>query len=124
MKMSISLLQTARATLLLALAGCLLAGCKTTPKVDWNSRIGSYTFDQAVTDMGPPDKSAKLSDGKTVAEWYTRSSGVLSFGLGTSTYGSHSAVGVGQSATTGGGVHVLRLVLGADNKLESWSRDH
>lgn len=43
------------------------AGCAT--KIDWNSRVGLYTYDQAVTEMGPPDKSAKLTDGSTVAEW-------------------------------------------------------
>src|SRR2546426_3892320 len=45
-------------------------GCAT-PKIDWNSRIANYTFDQAVTELGPPDKSAKLTDGTTVAEWLT-----------------------------------------------------
>ncbi len=48
----------------------LLTGCATT-KVDWSSRVGSYTFDQAVMDYGPPDKQAKLQDGSTVAEWMT-----------------------------------------------------
>src|SRR6266498_2529957 len=50
----------------------LLAGCASTAKTDWNSRVGSYTYDQAVAELGPPDKSAKLSDGTTVAEWMTR----------------------------------------------------
>lgn len=49
----------------------LLAGCAG-PKVDWNSRVGVYTYDQAVTELGPPDKQAKLSEGSTVAEWLTR----------------------------------------------------
>jgi hypothetical protein len=50
----------------------LLIGCSTTKKVDWNSRVGSYTYDQAMVEYGPPDKQAKLSDGRTVAEWITR----------------------------------------------------
>jgi hypothetical protein len=41
-------------------------------KIDWNSRIGVYNFDQAVVELGPPDKSATLSDGTVVAEWMTR----------------------------------------------------
>jgi len=48
-------------------------GCATTPQVDWNSRIGAYSYDQAVIDLGPPDKMAKLSDGGTVVEWKTSS---------------------------------------------------
>ena len=49
----------------------LWIGCVRT-KVDWNSRIGLYDFDQAVVELGPPDKSATLSDGTVVAEWMTR----------------------------------------------------
>lgn len=57
--------------LLLLLLLFLLAGCATTPKIDWTSRVGSYTYDQAVMDFGPPQRFAKLSDGGTVAEWLT-----------------------------------------------------
>lgn len=53
------------------LAFVFLAGCASTPKIDWDSRIGSYTHDQAVIELGPPDKAAKLSDGGIVAEWLT-----------------------------------------------------
>src|SRR6266581_3987151 len=49
----------------------LSVGCATT-KIDWNSRIGNYTYDQAVAELGPPDKFAKLTDGTIVAEWMTR----------------------------------------------------
>jgi hypothetical protein len=49
--------------------GVWLTGCATTPRVDWNSRVGVYSYDQSVIDLGPPDKMAKLSDGGTVAEW-------------------------------------------------------
>jgi hypothetical protein len=48
----------------------LLAGCAT-HRVDWNARIGNYTFDEAVLEYGPPDKDAVLSDGTRVAEWLT-----------------------------------------------------
>jgi hypothetical protein len=49
----------------------LVVGCAST-KVDWNSQLGIYTYDQAVVEMGPPEKSATLSDGTIVAEWMTR----------------------------------------------------
>jgi len=54
----------------------LLAGC-VTPRIDWVARVGNYTYDQAVMEFGPPDKSAKLSDGSTVAEWLTQWGGVV-----------------------------------------------
>ncbi len=56
------------------LASCLamlIAGCATTTKVDWEKRTGSYTFDDAVIELGPPDKEARLTDGTRVAEWFT-----------------------------------------------------
>lgn len=53
----------------LAAALCfLLAGCATN-KIDWNSRTGNYTYDEAITELGVPDRSATLSDGTVVAEW-------------------------------------------------------
>jgi len=60
----------------MSLLSCLLlvlvtAGCASN-KIDWGSRIGTYTFDQAVLDMGPPAKQAKLQDGTVVAEWMTQ----------------------------------------------------
>jgi len=48
----------------------LLAGCAT-GRINWEGRVGHYTFDEAVREMGPPDKSAVLSDGTRVAEWLT-----------------------------------------------------
>ena len=64
--------QTVAATVLLTLGLCVfLTGCAST-KIDWNSRIGNYTYDQAVLELGPPDKYAKLTDGTVVAEWMTR----------------------------------------------------
>jgi hypothetical protein len=67
----------------LAFVALVIAGCATTKPIDWNSRVGSYTFDQAVTELGPPDKQAKLSDGRTVAEWITHREGGTSFSVGT-----------------------------------------
>jgi len=108
-----------------ALLGLLLAGCAT-KKTDWNSRVGSYTYDQAVIDLGPPDKKAKLSDGKTVAEWITHRSGGggLSIGVGGGSYGRHGGMGVGVSQSVGSGSsdRGLRLIFGTDGKLSSWSK--
>ena len=53
------------------LAMLVVTGCATN-KVDWSTRIGTYTYDQAVLDMGPPAKEDKLQDGTVVAEWMTQ----------------------------------------------------
>ena len=99
----------------------LLISCANKKRVDWNSRIGSYTYDQAVADMGPPDKQATLSDGRTVAEWIThRSGGGLSIGTG---FGSGNVgVGVGQSIGSGND-HTLKLIFNKEGRLGSWSKN-
>jgi hypothetical protein len=45
-----------------------LAGCATN-RIDWNTRVGNYTYDEAITELGVPDRTATLTDGTLVAEW-------------------------------------------------------
>lgn len=54
-----------------AVFSLFLAGCATT-RIDWGNRIGSYTYDQAVLELGVPERQATLSDGTVVAEWLRR----------------------------------------------------
>jgi len=110
-------------TLLLALTGLLLGGCASKPKADWDSRVGNFTYDQAVVELGPPDRESKLSDGKRVVEWVVgRSrSGGLSLGFGS--YSGPVGVGVSQSVGPGPRDKILRLTFNPDGKLESWVRN-
>jgi hypothetical protein len=110
-------------SVLLAMLSFIFAGCKSTPRVDWNSRIGNYTYNQAVEELGPPDKMAKLSDGKTVADWIKHShGGGMSFGVGTGFYGSHTGVGTSVGTSTGYPDQVLRLTFGPDGKLQEFKK--
>lgn len=100
----------------------ILAGCASTPKVDWNSRIGKYTFDQAVIELGPPDKSAKLTDGTAVADWLTRrgySSGSYPI-VGSGYYYPYSPIWAPAYGTGPAPDRFLRLVFDQDGKLASW----
>jgi hypothetical protein len=99
----------------------LVAGCKSTPKIDWNTRVGTYTYNEAVADMGPPDKSAELSDGTLVAEWITGRRSSSGFSIGTGVYGGHGGVSVGQTVGGGGGNKVLRLVFDQEKRLKTWA---
>ncbi len=101
-------------------AALLGVSCASTPKVDWNARIGSYTYDDAVKELGPPASFATLTDGGAVAEWFLKQNPTFSFGMGTGSYGSHGVVGVGQSVTTGGSGQFLRLTFDPDHKLTRW----
>jgi len=104
---------------LLALA---LAGCATTPKINWASRVGTYTYDQAVLDFGPPDRYAKLSDGTVVAEWLTRRGYAHSY----TTLGYGGWFGCWPYyptyIDTYSPDHFLRLTFDAEGKLKGWKK--
>jgi hypothetical protein len=107
----------------LAALALAVAGCSTTPKVDWNARVGVFTYDQAVAELGPPDRQAALSDGKTVAEWVTGHSSGGGLSIGTGFYGSHAGVGVGKTFGSGSRDRILRLNFSKDGRLESWAQN-
>jgi len=54
--------------------GLMVAGCATT-RIDWNGRVGQYSYDEAISELGVPDRQATLSDGSVVGEWLTRRGG-------------------------------------------------
>jgi hypothetical protein len=109
------------------LALMMLSACRATPRVDWDSRVGHYTYDHAVAELGPPDKTATLSDGSMVADWVQRGrGGGVSFGVGTGMMTGRTGVGVGVGQTVGTrpGDRVLRLSFGPDNVLRSWTKNY
>jgi hypothetical protein len=92
------------------------AACATGPKVDWQSRVGSYTFDQAVLELGPPDKDARLTDGTRVSEWLTyrsRSGG---------TWVTHTRHGWVHTLDSPSPDYYLRLTFDPNGKLQSWKK--
>lgn len=105
----------------LGLITLLAAGCVTHP-INWNARIGTYKYDQAVLDFGPPDKQARLSDGRRVAEWISRysSGGTVMFGPGMYDYPG----GFGFVQTTGPEYYEskLRLTFTTNDLLSAWSK--
>ena len=109
---------------ILALAAAFVIGCKTSPPIDWNSRIGTYTFDQAVSDLGPPDKQTTLSDGKLVAQWITHRYGGSSFTVGTGFYTGPAGVGVGQTTGSAYPDRILTLTFGTNQVLAAFSKSY
>lgn len=97
----------------------LLAGCAT-QRIDWQSRVGVYTYDQAVTDYGPPDKSAKLSDGSTVAEWLTRRGQVIETAQPAFYPPGYWGPAWSGYSSTYMPAHFLRLTFDPGGRLKSW----
>ena len=101
---------------LIVLAAFMLAGCATS--INWQSRVGVYTYDQAVAAYGPPDKYAKLSNGSTVAEWKLKQGAVVTT-PGPYYYGSGYYYGPGYT-TAYFPAKFLRLTFSPNGKLAAW----
>jgi len=106
-----------------SLATVLFAGCRTTPQVDWNSRIGTCTFDQAVAELGSPDKQSRLSDGRIVMQWITLHGDNGFFGGGAYANGGFG-MAAGRPIAQTYKDHVLELTFGTDGKLLSVAKNY
>ena len=87
-------------------------GCATA-KVNWAARVGSYTYDQAVREYGPPDRSAELSDKTKVCEWLLQ----RGFPIESPVYAGRGRWARGYGYSTAGPDWFLRLTFAPDGKL-------
>jgi hypothetical protein len=106
----------------LGLLGFLGTGCASR-RVDWQARVGAYSYDDAVREMGPPEKSAKLTDGSVVGDWMTnrgmRSTAI--YGTGWHPYSPYPWGGGGPLVVDQGTPdRFLRLTFDPQGKLASW----
>jgi hypothetical protein len=101
--------------LLLLLAALLLPGCASTQKkTDWTARVGMFKYDDAVIEMGPPDKEARLTDGTIVAQWLTRR------GYSYRTYHLLYGGWIHTNENPPGPDQYLTLTFGVDGVLKEW----
>jgi hypothetical protein len=112
--------------LFLLAAVVALAGCATN-KINWAGRVGNYTHDQAILELGPPDKQATLTDGVVVAEWLTRRGRVAIYTSGPGFYGYPGPAGYyggfyPSYLQPGTPDYFLRLTFGPDGKLSAWKQ--
>jgi hypothetical protein len=102
----------------------LLIGCTTTSRVNWDSRIGNYTLDQASAELGYPEKTEVLPDGTRMADWLTQRGRPASVGFGMG--GAFGSPGFLESPIPYESPPIpnryLRLTFGPDGKLLAWKR--
>ncbi len=96
--------------------GLLFLGCASAQKIDWNSRLGHYTYDQAVLELGPSDKLAELTDGTKVGEW------LLQRGLARGSFYTVTGPWVQHYAAPPSPDYFLRLTFDPGGKLKEWRK--
>ncbi|MGD0207633.1 MAG: hypothetical protein ABSC89_08520 [Verrucomicrobiota bacterium] len=108
---------------ILALAVAFLTGCATPPPVDWDSRVGHYNYNQALSEFGLPNRQSRLSDGKVVSKWFVQPPVGPRFNSGMSYYGNN---GFGAGQTPGGGYNnqMLQLTFDTNGTLIAWSKNY
>lgn len=94
-------------------------------KVNWSEQIGTYTFDQALAELGKPAVASESSAGKT-AEWVLHRSPQMSFGFGFGVgsygHGGSAGVGVGSGISPPPHGEYLRLIFGTNGILTEWTK--
>ena len=99
----------------------VLAGCITAGNNQWAARIGHYTLEQAMLELGPPQRSAQLKDGVVVAEWINKLDGNVKPGGPNQEWPTHFHNGAaGASAPAGFPACHLRLTFAPDEILIGW----
>jgi len=108
----------------------LVAGCNTpakSPLVNWNDRIGNYTYNLALQDLGKPVNSTTLPNSSIVADWRTASAKPGSPDtLDADAEGGYVIPRLQENPTpldTGPTPNrYLRLTFGPDGKLTGWKK--
>jgi hypothetical protein len=105
----------------LLLAVFVIVGCATAPPVDWNSRVGTYTYAQAVGELGPPNRQARLSSGATAFKWFVPTVGTI----GMPNNNMNNGFGVGPNIRPGGlSDRYLQLTFDTNGVLSAWSKNY
>ena len=84
--------------------------------------IGTLTFDEAVVELGPPDKQAKLQDGSLVAEWLTHRGSTYvypAYGYGNAPYWYATPPAPTYLDAPD---YYLRLTFNPGGKLQAWKK--
>ena len=97
----------------------LASGCATGGTADWNHRVGNYTYDRAVADLGCPTRTNTITDGGLIAQWIKHRGGANAFARRYDNfYGTYP--GYAPFSETSG-ERVLALKFGPDHKLVEWA---
>jgi len=95
-------------------------GSQTMQVIDWNSRIGNYTYQQAVAELGLPNRKVRLGDGKVAFKWFIQPTGSPRFNHGMYYYGNNG-FSVNQAIYNN---RMLQLTFDTNGTLTAWSKNY
>ena len=102
----------------------LAFGCASTRPVDWDSRIGTYTFQQAQAELGAPTQVLRFNDATFLAEWSREESVTPVASASPGGYGSrrHWMDRQGMEALSQSSIQYLHLTFSAEDRLLKWDQ--
>jgi hypothetical protein len=106
------------------IAAIILIGCATTSSNNWDQRVGTYTWDDALVELGTPTRVSDLAGGVKAAEW------VKTRGLSGPTtapppvYTRDQILTPNQTRGWSAPDKVLRLMFTPDGKLLDWKKNY
>lgn len=103
----------------------VLAGCDSPAWGDWDGRVGTYTYNQAMHDLGRPKASMILRDGSIEAQWLVQKGqvGPANYYGMESSFGSPGSVGsLIAFQTYPAANRYLRLTFDSNGRLVKWKR--
>lgn len=106
------------------LTAMILTGCSTTSSVNWDARIGTYSWDDALAEFGDPDRVADLEGGVKAAEWITERNISRASAADDPFYTRGETIRPNQTYGTTAPPKVLRLSFKPDGKLFDWHRNY
>jgi len=113
--------------MMVSLAAGFIAGCATNPPVAWDSRVGHYTYAQAVHELGPPNRQIQLSNGSSEYRWIARTSPVNpGYHAGGMDNNGMNGVNNGFGIGHGPGIsdRYLQLTFDTSGVLTAWSKNY
>ena len=106
------------------MAATLLLGCATSSPARWDHRIGTYSWEDAVAELGPPDRVTEETGGVKVAEWIqSRTEGMLA-PSSPSVPLREQTLGTSNTSGTVAPAKILRLSFTPDGKLLDWHTNY
>ena len=109
---------------LVAVMVAVLTGCSTTKPVDWDSRIGTYTYEDALADLGQPSQVTNLDGSVKSVEWITARGFDNAKDSMPPVYSRGEVVTPEETYGYEAPNKVLRLMFAPDGKLIDWKRNY